>query len=641
VGAYKAVELAGLLNAMAKLSASNPVSCPPPTSAQQPPPPVVTWPRPLLHRLAAQAAAALGRGEGTGEMACNTYCSLAKLGFAPGAELTARLAGRLLELDLATLDAHWLAQVRGRMGRVGGWNRVVSWFGSLATLSFAVHLTVPAPRTHSHKITQTLNAMARHSQDPGPDFLLAARDEVLLRLNRQQLPPLDLAMCASAFGKLRPHPGPFFHRTLLRYTGKQLETIGAAGPQALSLLVGGLGNLQAAAATAQGAGGGGGDDEGGVAAPELVAGLLRLVDARLEDFKPQELANTVAGLGKLRARPDPGLLARAAAVVERRLLHQLGEGPAAVAPSDLASVAFGLRRMRFAPPPSFLAAVQAWSLRVLGRVEARAAARGEGEGEVGGGVTVVAASSDARDVGHALNALVRLGAAVAGAGGLPGDGGASWPGPDVLGRAADVLLGGQLLEAAPLQSLAMVLGAFERFDHHPGPAFVSAAARVGLGTEEEEEEEEQEGQREGAVAAAAAGAPGGESSALHTALLLQALARLGHEPTPAQLDRALARLAPRLGELTPKCLFQTLYALAKWDPAASADTGRRAFLRAWSAQAPKRGLLAALTTPQLVVAAWALRALGYQATPDARVRCVFRIGGVEGMGKCSIGGLGP
>ncbi len=109
MGSYRAVELAGLLNAMAKLSASHPVACPP-----HPPPATttVTWPRPLLHRLAAQAAAALARGEGTGAMACNTYCSLAKLGFPPGAELTARLAERLLELDLGTLDAHWLAQVR-------------------------------------------------------------------------------------------------------------------------------------------------------------------------------------------------------------------------------------------------------------------------------------------------------------------------------------------------------------------------------------------------------------------------------------------------------------------------------------------------------------------------------------------------
>lgn len=113
VGGYKAVELAGLLNAMAKLSSTNPVACPPSTTSSSSAvhPPQQQWPRPLLRALAAQAAAALGRGEGTGAMACNTYCSLAKLGFSPGGELTARLAGRLLELDLATLDAHWLAQV--------------------------------------------------------------------------------------------------------------------------------------------------------------------------------------------------------------------------------------------------------------------------------------------------------------------------------------------------------------------------------------------------------------------------------------------------------------------------------------------------------------------------------------------------
>lgn len=109
VPSYKAVELAGLLNALAKLSATNPIPCPPTSSA---PPTPAHWPRPLLRRLASQATATLSQGEGTGAMACNTYCSLAKLGFPPGPELTGRLALRLLELDVATLDAHWLAQVR-------------------------------------------------------------------------------------------------------------------------------------------------------------------------------------------------------------------------------------------------------------------------------------------------------------------------------------------------------------------------------------------------------------------------------------------------------------------------------------------------------------------------------------------------
>lgn len=519
--------------------------------------------------------------------------------------------------------------------------------------------------------------MARYGLDPGADFLLAARDEVLLRLNRQQLPPLDLAMCVSALGKLRPHPGPFFHRTLLRYTGKYLPAIEAAGPQALALLVGGLGNLQATqqqvlpkaardagAEGSLGEEGDGGGDGPTAAAPELVAGLLRLLDARVEELKPQELANALAGLGKLRARPDAAFLARAAAAVERRLREgdrAGGAGGGGFAPSDLAGVAFGLRRMRFSPPASFVAAVRAWGLRVLGRVEARVRG-GEGEGEDGQGGgrggqppappaasadAGMAAAADARDVGHVLNALVRVGAGSGQEGAMA----------EVLTRAADVLVEGALLDAAPLQSLAMAVGAFARFDFHPGAGFLAAAARAGLGPERGLEggmppQRERAGSNNEAALVAAS------SSALHTALLLQALARLGHEPTPAQVDGALARLATRLQELTPGCLFKTLYALAKWDPRGgaplppdggegksgagaledAATAGRRAFLAAWSAQAPRRGLLSALTTPQLVVAAWALRALGYRVTPDARVR--FRFGCLQGLGWVGFVPLG-
>ena len=124
---------------------------------------------------------------------------------------------------------------------------------------------------------------------------------------------------------------------------------------------------------------------------------------------------------------------------------------------------------------------------------------------------------------------------------------------------------------------------------------------------------------DGAVSSSRLAASATSEAALQTTTLLQALFRLGYVPTEGQLQGAMALLAPCLEELSPKTLFNTMYALAKWGAVPGESTAGQAFFEAWSSHAPRR-FIPALTMPQLVVTAWALKTLGYRATTEVEVR---------------------
>ena len=115
--------------------------------------------------------------------------------------------------------------------------------------------------------------------------------------------------------------------------------------------------------------------------------------------------------------------------------------------------------------------------------------------------------------------------------------------------------------------------------------------------------------------------PLGGEAVVPLALLLHGMSRLGYEPEGRQLDVALGLLAPQLRRLSPRCLFNTCFTLARWDYRCGDSPGGQAFLRGFTGEAQR--VILAMTPAQLVVLAWALSTLGYR--PPGEVLTVFRL----------------
>jgi hypothetical protein len=79
-------------------------------------------------------------------------------------------------------------------------------------------------------------------------------------------------------------------------------------------------------------------------------------------------------------------------------------------------------------------------------------------------------------------------------------------------------------------------------------------------------------------------------------------------------------MAPHLRRLSPRCLFNVVFALARWGDRVCGGPGGAVFLASLSGEAPR--LFAALEPSQLVVATWSLHTLGYR--PPAEVLEAFR-----------------
>jgi hypothetical protein len=301
---------------------------------------------------------------------------------------------------------------------------------------------------------------------------------------------------------------------------------------------------------------------GGAISPTFLSSLVEVVSVCVCDFKPQELANVLGGLGKMKARPSISFLTKVADLVQSKMGVNVRVGVSVnnnewFTPSDMSNVCFGLVKMRYRPTKEFVGCVERWGERVIRQAEGEVEEGRKRGGRRGGGGEKGVAAAMVRDVGHVLNTYVRVGVQ---------------PEEAVLERCKQLLLSPlsdvsgdthinthththarSSLSVAPLQSLTMITTAFARFEFHPGQVFLSEVTEAALGgsgaqTHTHTQTHTQTPPRPTTLSSGSGS--GSSESTLHTALLLHALSKLGHEPTRTQLDVALGRLAARLENLT-------------------------------------------------------------------------------------------
>lgn len=292
-------------------------------------------------------------------------------------------------------------------------------------------------------------------------------------------------------------------------------------------------------------------------APEhFGASLVAVSWERIRDFKPPETANLLGALGKLKARPDEAYLQAFRDLVVGRMQDY--------APSELANVVFGLCRMGYNPGPDFIAALTRRCLDCL---------------EHGGGT---------REAASFLQSFVRLG---------------ERPSDETLRRLVSGFQAGLAQGGASENSLAIFTSSLAALEISPGGAFLRLATESSLGP----------AGRSSPSHPYRSPSPPSPTSAVHTAMFLSALSRLGYEPSRAQLERAMARLCPGLHSLNSRPFFTLLWALARWDMKCTTTPQGLAFLEAVALEAPPR--LPDYPTAELVLLTLSLAHLGLKHPP--------------------------